>query len=252
MLDELEGWCAQAKNASSIVICSDDELRRQAIARNKLFEAARGKLSPEAYKALSEDQSRWVKVYTARCGISIDDPPPSVPIRQSVIDCYRRESESRTAYLAQRLSQPNPVTSLPPASLRPTPLPSETDVLKPPADLSPPPSTDREIANDALVRAGMPRPIVGAASAWDACTESAVNTFVDQPEPARTVAEAAMATCVWEKANYMLAAGIHDPASVEDAWIPHLIARVMAIRAARAKLQQEVPKASPAINRNRM
>ena len=42
------------QKASSIVICSDAELREQAIARNKLFDAARAKLSTEAYKALEQ------------------------------------------------------------------------------------------------------------------------------------------------------------------------------------------------------
>jgi hypothetical protein len=64
--DELDGWCAQAKKAPSIVICSDAELRQQAIARNKLFETARAKLSLQAYKALTDEQSRWIKAYTAR------------------------------------------------------------------------------------------------------------------------------------------------------------------------------------------
>jgi uncharacterized protein YecT (DUF1311 family) len=122
--DELDEWCAQAKKASSIVICSDAELRQQAIARNKLFEAARAKLSSEAYKALSDDQSRWIKSYTTRCGISVDDPPPSMPIPQNVIDCYRRESRSRTAYLAANLSEPNPIAAPPAAAtLVPPPAP---------------------------------------------------------------------------------------------------------------------------------
>lgn len=78
----MDGWCAQAKKASSIVFCSDPELRQRAIARNQFFETARGKLSPEAYKVLTDDQSRWIKSYTARCGVSIDDPVvPSLPIR---------------------------------------------------------------------------------------------------------------------------------------------------------------------------
>jgi uncharacterized protein YecT (DUF1311 family) len=68
LADELDGWCAQAKKASSIVTCSDTELRQQTITRNKLFEAARAKLPPETYKALTEDQARWIKSYTARCG----------------------------------------------------------------------------------------------------------------------------------------------------------------------------------------
>jgi hypothetical protein len=102
--DEMDGWCAQVKKASRIVICSDAELRQQAIARNQFFEIARGKLSPEIYKVLNDDQSRWIKTYTARCGVSIDDPGvPSLPIPESVIECYRRESRARTTYLAGRL-----------------------------------------------------------------------------------------------------------------------------------------------------
>jgi uncharacterized protein YecT (DUF1311 family) len=111
LADEMDGWCAQAKKAPSIVICSDAELRRGAIARNKLFETARATLSPKAYKALTDDQSRWIKSYTAGCGVSLNDPPPVLPIPQSIIDCYRRSSRARTAYLAERLSEPNPICS---------------------------------------------------------------------------------------------------------------------------------------------
>jgi uncharacterized protein YecT (DUF1311 family) len=39
--DELDGWCDQAKKTSSVIICSDPELRQQAAALNKLFEKAR-------------------------------------------------------------------------------------------------------------------------------------------------------------------------------------------------------------------
>lgn len=113
--DDMDGWCAQVKKASSIVTCSDVDLREQAIARNKLFEAARAKLSPAAYRELVADQSRWIKSYTAACGVSVDDPPPPMPIPQSVIDCYRRASRARTAYLSDYLSVPNPITSAPPA-----------------------------------------------------------------------------------------------------------------------------------------
>jgi uncharacterized protein YecT (DUF1311 family) len=118
--DELDGWCAQVSKASSIVICSDAELRQQAINRNELFETARQSLSPIAYKALSDDQTRWVKAYTARCGISIDGPVPSLPIQQSVIDCYKRESRARTSQLAARLwhevSRSAPTPEPPPAA----------------------------------------------------------------------------------------------------------------------------------------
>jgi uncharacterized protein YecT (DUF1311 family) len=136
--DELDGWCAQAKKASSLVICSDAELRQQAIARNKFFEAARAKLGPEAYKALTADQSQWVKSYTARCGVALDGPVPSLPIPQSVIDCYRRESHARTAQLAERFSAPTTAAAPPQA-----------------------PSRDA-VVNDLLVGSGIPRPEVEA------------------------------------------------------------------------------------------
>ena len=44
---ELDAWCAQAKQPSSIALCSDPELRELAIERNHAFEAARARLSPE-------------------------------------------------------------------------------------------------------------------------------------------------------------------------------------------------------------
>jgi hypothetical protein len=44
-----------------------------------------------------------------------------MPIPQSVIECYRRESRARTAYLAEYLSVPNPMASATAAS--PVPLP---------------------------------------------------------------------------------------------------------------------------------
>jgi uncharacterized protein YecT (DUF1311 family) len=119
--DELDGWCAQVSKASSVVICSDLELRQQAIDRNKLFEAARQKLSPTEYKVLSADQTLWIKSYTARCGVSVDDPVPSQPILQSVIECYRRESHTRTAQLATRLSEPMPTPPVPAATFVPKP-----------------------------------------------------------------------------------------------------------------------------------
>ncbi len=89
--DELDSWCAQVKKASSIVICSDSVLRQQAIARNQIFEAARSKLSADAYKVLLANQTRWIKTYTARCGVGVDDPPPAISVPQAVIECYRRE-----------------------------------------------------------------------------------------------------------------------------------------------------------------
>jgi uncharacterized protein YecT (DUF1311 family) len=225
--DEMDGWCAQVKKASSVVICSDAELREQAIGRNKLFGAARAKLSPEAYKLMTEDQQRWIEASTARCGVALDGPPPALPIPQDVIDCFRRESGERTAYLPHLIS--------------------------------------RWIGNDIYQHAsGTPWASIEAHYAWDTCTETAVDKFADQPEPAETVATAAVASCLSEKI-LLAQESIKDPImqrvgatlgdmeqSIENSSRPSLLARVMAIRAARAKLRKDNPVAKPAIDYNRM
>jgi hypothetical protein len=61
-----------------------------------------------------------------------------------------------------------------------------------------------------------------------------------------------MATCVEEQAHYMLAAGIQYAASVEEATVPRLLSRVMAVRAARAKPQSSSPPAPSATTREVM
>ncbi len=260
LADDMDAWCAQVKKASSIVICSDAQLREQAIARNKLFEAARAKLSPETLKALTDDQSRWIKSYTARCGVAMDDPPPAMPVPQSVIDCYRRASLARSAYLAARLSVPNP------AGAAPNPYNQFDDAGNPRA--APAPATAfsdvEKDAIDALVHAGKPRAQVEAQVAWEDCTETAVDHFADQQEPARSIAEAAIALCGAEEIRYAQET-IKDPIfqqigttlfdmmrSYESGEIPRLMARVMAVRAAHAKLRKESPETKPAIDYGRM
>src|SRR5947209_5393558 len=57
---ELDAWCSQAKQPSSIALCSDAELRELAIQRNRAFDAARSRLSVDAYNALLRDQNGWV------------------------------------------------------------------------------------------------------------------------------------------------------------------------------------------------
>lgn len=105
---DLDDFCAKATRPSSIVICADTELRRMAIARNRLFADAQQDLSPEKYKALLDDQFRWIRSYTAACGVSIDGPPPAMPIGQAVIDCYKRAGRDRIAYLARYLQRELP------------------------------------------------------------------------------------------------------------------------------------------------
>jgi len=119
--DDLNDWCTQVQKASSLVICSDVELRQQAIARNRLFDLARQIMTPDAVKSLTEGQNRWVREYTARCGVSIDGPLPSWPVPPQVVECYRAESRVRTAHLSQIISR---------AGGTPLPVPPQNDEQK--------------------------------------------------------------------------------------------------------------------------
>jgi uncharacterized protein YecT (DUF1311 family) len=235
--DDMDGWCAQVKKASSVVICSDAELREQANARNKLFDAARAKLSPEAYKALTDDQSRWIKSYTARCGILIDDPPPPLPIPQSVIDCYRRESHARTNYLATYLSVPNPMASAP------NPFDQFDDAGNPRPQPAP------------TIPATLPsaHPGNAAVDQWKRCVMGAADALANQPEPAQTVAEAAFGNCVKYEVAVQKAGGL----SVEglsrirsEAMAPMVVARVMADRQARQEVGPPTSSLSEASEHN--
>ena len=105
--DELDAWCAQVTLPSSAAICSDPILRQEAVARQKLFETARAKLSAPAYEALTNEQARWANAYTARCGASVNTRPTVKLISPTLLDCYRRESRRFTAYLAKRLGRPD-------------------------------------------------------------------------------------------------------------------------------------------------
>jgi hypothetical protein len=103
--DDISGWCAKVTKPSSIVICTDPELRRMALARNVLFAEARNTLTPEAYQILLDDQWRWIKNYTRICGVASDGPTPLTPIAQNVIDCYQRAGRERIAYLTAYLGR---------------------------------------------------------------------------------------------------------------------------------------------------
>ena len=69
-----------------------------------------------------------------------------------------------------------------------------------------------------------------AIAAWPLCTEKAADRFAKQPEPARTVAEAAIEACAVEEMAYMVAVGLQSPQGMREAQISDLVARIMAIR----------------------
>jgi len=61
-----------------------------------------------------------------------------------------------------------------------------------------------------------------------------------------------MAACEGQETEYILAMNFRDPTVLRDVTVPSLLARVMAVRAARAKLRQEAPKTNPAIDYSHM
>jgi uncharacterized protein YecT (DUF1311 family) len=228
--DELDGWCAQVQKASSIVICSDAQLRAETVARQKLFDLFRERLAPETFKALLTEQNTWIKTYTARCGVSLDDPPPSLSVSRGVVDCYLRESRSRTAELARPYSWALPQELAGSNKSPPTPTAP-----------SPPRSTTSAMTDVAI-------------EAWYTCLYDAADTLSQQPEPASVVVEAAFGSCVKYKLAYResISGMTWDQAEQIAKTIvsPKVLARVMTVRAARAKLREE--KQQPKADFSRM
>jgi uncharacterized protein YecT (DUF1311 family) len=96
---EMDEWCStDAHLPSSIAICSDPELRELAVQRNHAFEAARARLSVDAYDALQRDQKGWVHSYSTACGIS-ETIPPALPLQPQVLECMKRSGRARVEYL---------------------------------------------------------------------------------------------------------------------------------------------------------
>jgi hypothetical protein len=115
---ELDDWCSQVSQPSSIALCSDPELRELAIQRNHAFEAARVRLSKDVYNTLLRDQKSWVRSYSTACGIS-PTAPPALPLSPETLDCMKRAGQARVDYLwnyagAADASVPSPTRAAPP------------------------------------------------------------------------------------------------------------------------------------------
>jgi uncharacterized protein YecT (DUF1311 family) len=214
--DELDSWCAQVQKASSIVICSDAQLRTETLNRQDLFAALKERLASESHRALMAEQSTWVKEYTARCGVPLDGPPPSLPVSRNIIECYLRESRSRTAELSKRYSWALP-QELVSGSIKSPP------AIVPP---SPPQSTTSTMTNVAI-------------EAWYTCLYDAADTLSQQPEPASVVVEAAFGSCVKYSIAYQESVpGMTWRQAEEIAKTivsPKVLARVMTVRARTSK-----------------
>jgi hypothetical protein len=95
--DGLDDWCAKAKLASSIAICSDAELRSLMIERGRAFDEAKSRLPLDQRKALLVDQKGWVASYPQACGVARDVAP--LPLAPAIKDCMAQAGRARIAYL---------------------------------------------------------------------------------------------------------------------------------------------------------
>src|SRR5436305_14650895 len=68
-------WCSNVTKPSNVVICSEQELRRLLIIRDKIFMDAKANFSPADMREVNGEQSNWVHKYTARIGADIDASP---------------------------------------------------------------------------------------------------------------------------------------------------------------------------------
>jgi hypothetical protein len=60
-MSDIADWCATKATApSSVIICSDPELRRMAVTRNKIFADARAALSVDKMNELTVSQNHWI------------------------------------------------------------------------------------------------------------------------------------------------------------------------------------------------
>lgn len=94
--DGLDDLCSKAVFPSTIALCSDKDLRSLAMQRQSIFDDAKQKLQPDAYKAMVNDQSGWVKTYPLACGL-VD--VPSLPLSPDLKRCLTAAGRARVAYL---------------------------------------------------------------------------------------------------------------------------------------------------------
>lgn len=128
--DELDAYCSGVTTPRSVALCSDPDLRRLAVERQKAFDAARARVWPDGWQKLLTDQNHWVASYATDCGLAVDKPPP-LPLPPAIRDCMAAAGKERTRYL-QSYEMPNaappagPVAATPPqptvgAQVRPPP-----------------------------------------------------------------------------------------------------------------------------------
>src|SRR4051812_10023608 len=106
-------WCSKVTKPSNVVICSEPELRRLLIIRDKIFMDAKANFSPADVREMNAEQNNWVHEYTARCGADIDGPPVRFPVRRDIIECFKREARERIAELIGDMRESFPTYQMP-------------------------------------------------------------------------------------------------------------------------------------------
>jgi uncharacterized protein YecT (DUF1311 family) len=91
--------CSNPKLTAEFVICGDAELQKTADQRQRAWTEAKARAGGEQRSALLEDQRQWLRNYPRACGIT-GEGKPSAPIASSIIECFKRASEGRAAYLS--------------------------------------------------------------------------------------------------------------------------------------------------------
>src|SRR5260370_41818205 len=104
--------CAGITLPSSIVICSDPELRRLTDERQAAIDEARARIGEDRWPELGENQKAWVRSYATNCGVS-PDRPPQIPVSISVKECFRKAAEARIAFIRAYGETEGPSTSSP-------------------------------------------------------------------------------------------------------------------------------------------
>lgn len=236
--DELDGWCAQAKTASTVVLCSDLDLRDQAIARPvsratapRAAEDGFGRpdplspadaLPPAPANPQSTGETtldRWMTCLTTAVDVLASHSDPARTVAEAAlgrcgsdeaawesansVDHDARDSIRRDAIIPRLLARVRAIRAQHVESSAPA------------------------TWNPKLVK-------------WADCTLSAVDALADQPEPAQAVVNAALGSCVTEELAYQKSTHIShsqmDEIKATDLF-PVVLASVMAVRAARAKLR---------------
>src|SRR5271163_1175327 len=90
--------CVGVTFPSTVVICSDPELVLLTDERQAAINEARARIGEQAWPALWDDQTRWVRSYASACGVPPDQAPPN-PVPASVKECFRQAGEARIAFL---------------------------------------------------------------------------------------------------------------------------------------------------------